>query len=223
MIKQLKDHYLHEIVEAAPPFGRDAKDRLNDALSRLTDLYTKCVTRGDKAAAKQQLQLHQRENIAWERDTVWRQMIGSERRGGENGTPKAIVPSAIKEAKAAIIDIETPIGRFRVTRRKLFMLAAIVVLIILLNVQTVEGVEANRCFAILVFCTIMWATEVGPVFAWSAAHMADKMPGYTTIRYVYVGTSAPCDAARHSECRWCQVVHTRRYKVRRSLLIAGGV
>ena len=156
---ELKDRYLHNVVEVSPPFTQPAKDRLNDNINRLLDLYAKCVSRGDKTAARQQLRLHQRENIAWERDTVWRQMIGRQRRG-EDSTQGVLGATLVQGPEPTVVDIPTPVGRFKITKRLIFKVAALAVFILLLNVQVVKGGEANRCFAILTFCTILWATEV---------------------------------------------------------------
>lgn len=159
-IAQLKDKYLHDAVETALPFTQASKDHLNDAINRLVELYAKCVTQGDKSTAREQLRLHQRENIAWERDTVWRQMIGRERRG--EGDP-TIPPGAtlVQEPEPSLVDIPTPVGKFKLKKRHIFIVIAVAVFALLLNIQTVKGEEANRCFAVLVFCTILWATEVG--------------------------------------------------------------
>ena len=156
---ELKDRYLHNVVEVSPSFTQAAKNRLNDNIDRLLDLYAKCVTRGDEAAARQQLRLHQRENIAWERDTVWRQMIGQQRRG-EADTQDVLGASLVKGPEPTVMDIPTPVGRFKITKRNILKVAAVAIFIVLLNVQVVEGEEANRCFAILTLCTILWATEV---------------------------------------------------------------
>lgn len=117
------------------------------------------MTRGDRTLAKQQLQLYQRENIAWERDTVWRQMIAQERRGQDEDEPTAIA-SLLKKPGPGLFYIRTPLGRIRVTRKMLWKIVAGVVFVLLLNMNIVVGVEANRCFAILMFCTILWASEV---------------------------------------------------------------
>jgi len=109
--------------------------------------------------AKQQLRLYQRENIAWERDTVWRQMIAQERRGEIEGQPTAIA-SLLKKSGPALFYIRTPVGKIRVTRKMLWKIAAGAIFVALLNVKVVNGVEANRCFAILVLCTVLWASEV---------------------------------------------------------------
>lgn len=148
------------MVENALPFQQSSKDRISDGITCLQNLYAKCVTRGDKAAAVQQLKLHQRENIAWERDTVWRQMIGRERRGEGNGELKAIGATLVTEEEGWLFQVMTPAGRFRLTRKKIYLVAAIAVFIALLNVPVLHQVEANRCFAILLFSTILWATEV---------------------------------------------------------------
>ncbi|KAF8261363.1 SPX domain-containing protein [Lactarius quietus] len=129
-----------------------------------SSLYAKCVTDGDAAAAQRYLKLHLREHIAWERDTVWRQMIGRERRG-ENGTPLgAPLDTTVEKA----FEVSTRVGRVRLGRRKAWVISSALVFATLLNVQTVEGEEANRCFAVLVFATLLWATRFAiPLFVTS--------------------------------------------------------
>jgi phosphate transporter len=157
---ELKDRYLHNVVEVSPPFTRTAKDRLDVNINRLLDLYAKCVTHGDKSAARQQLRLHQRENIVWERDTVWRQMIGQQRRGEADNTQDVTGATLVQGPEPTVVDIPTPVGRFKITKRSIFKVVAVAVFVLLLNVQVVKGREANHCFAILILCTILWATEV---------------------------------------------------------------
>lgn len=151
---------MHEFVENALPFERASKDKVGDAIGAIQNLYAKCITHGDKIAALQQLKLHQRENIAWERDTVWRQMIGRERRGENNGEVNVIGATLITDDPTSLIAIPTPVGRFKLTQKKIFLVIAVAVFVALLNVEILSEPEANRCFAILVFSTIMWATEV---------------------------------------------------------------
>lgn len=149
------------------PFTEQSKSTLNAAILRLETLYTKCVTRGDHAQALQQLKLNQRENIAWERDTIWRQMIGRARRGasgvdseediGALGGAVLLVP----DKSNGIWSYYSPLGRFKLTGKKISLTIAVTVLAVLLNVQTLDSPAANSCFAVLVFSTIMWATEVG--------------------------------------------------------------
>jgi phosphate transporter len=151
-------------VGETPPFNQESKDHLNEGITQLVTFYTKCVTHGDGELAKQQLKLHQRENIAWERDTVWRQMIGRQRRGEDDGSGGILAAGGtlIKETEEGelVADIQTPVGKLTLTKHNIYLLVALSVFIVLLNVQTMSTVEASRCFAILVFCTILWATEV---------------------------------------------------------------
>ncbi|KAI0667948.1 Sodium/sulfate symporter [Trametes maxima] len=164
----LQDRYLHGVVEQAVPFQQTTKDRLNGKISQLVELYSRCVTKGDTIEGRRQLKLHQREHIAWERDTVWRQMISQARRGaGEDGGMMTMGGSLIVEPTRGLLDIQTPIGRVKLTSKALYALVALVVFIVLLNVQVVDGVEANKCFAVLVFATILWATEAIPLFVTS--------------------------------------------------------
>ncbi|KAH9948583.1 Sodium/sulfate symporter [Amylocystis lapponica] len=165
---ELQDQYLHDVVEQAGPFTQASKDKLDGTIHVLLSLYTKCVTRGDFTAAQRQLKMHQREHIAWERDTVWRQMIGSARRGeGDSPGPHTLGGSLVLEPEKGLLNVQTPAGRIKFTPKHLYMAVAVAVFIILLNVQTVDGIEANRCLAILVFATILWASEAIPLFVTS--------------------------------------------------------
>lgn len=157
---QLKDRYLHDVVEHAPPFTQASKDKIAAALHKLLHLYAHCVTKEDVSAAQRQLKLHQREHIAWERDTVWRQMIGRERRGEVDGDSETVGGTLAVQQEAKAVQIPTPLGRLKLKRRHLWKAVAVTVFLTLLRVQSVDGEEANRCFAILVFATILWASEV---------------------------------------------------------------
>ncbi|KAF8468533.1 SPX-domain-containing protein [Russula ochroleuca] len=159
----LQAHYLHDILEPTPAFDQASRARIADAQSALVHLYAKCVMDGDTAAAQRYLKLNLREHIAWERDTVWRQMIGRERRG-EGGTPLG-APVDTTEEKA--FEVHTRVGRVRLSRRKTWIIISALIFAILLNVSIVEGDEANRCFAVLVFATLLWATEAIPLFVTS--------------------------------------------------------
>ncbi|KAG1842498.1 SPX domain-containing protein [Suillus subalutaceus] len=164
---ELKDRYMHEVVETSAPFTEESKARMSDAIARLTDLYAKCVTSGDKSAAQQQLKLYQRENIAWERNTVWRQMIGQQRHGTINGLDALAGATLVQQEESSLIDVPTPLGSLKLTKKGVSFTVALVVFIALLKMDIVAGEEANKCFAVLVFSTILWATEAIPLFVTS--------------------------------------------------------
>ncbi|KAJ6578119.1 SPX domain-containing protein [Mycena capillaripes] len=173
---ELKDSYMHASVEPSAPFTATSRATLTALTNELVDIYAKCVTRGDRPLAKQQLRLHQRENIAWERDTVWRQMIGRERRG-DGDVMGATGASLVQEELEEDLLLKPrglgyiPLGfaglRVRVTKKKIALVIAIAVFVALLNTKTVDDPEANRCYAVLMFCTLLWATEAIPLFVTS--------------------------------------------------------
>ncbi|KAI0077806.1 Sodium/sulfate symporter [Panus rudis PR-1116 ss-1] len=172
---ELKDRYLHDVVEQSTPFTQVTRDKLNNTISLLVSLYAKCVTHGDQALAKRQLRLHQREHIAWERDTVWRQMIRSARRGDGEG-PRGIETlggTLVIEEEKGFLDVQTPAGRVKITTKQIYLIISVIVFVVLLNVNVIEGQdgdareEANKCFAVLTFATLLWATEAIPLFVTS--------------------------------------------------------
>ncbi|EIN03935.1 Sodium/sulfate symporter [Punctularia strigosozonata HHB-11173 SS5] len=158
---QLKDRYLHDVVDESRPFTQSSRDTLDHTLADLQNLYAKCVCRGDAEAARRELRLHQREHIAWERDTVWRTMINQARRGGDDGVGH---PTIVADEKPSAV---VSVGKLQVSKKMIAAAISVLVGLVLLNVQVVEGVAANRCLAILVFSTIMWATEAIPLFVTS--------------------------------------------------------
>ncbi|KAL4062174.1 SPX domain-containing protein [Scleroderma citrinum] len=166
LYNELQDRYLRGVVEEAVPFTQNTKDKLNSAINQLVALYAKCVTHGDHSAAHQQLKLYVRENIAWERNTVWRQMIGQERRGALS--PDAVVLATVPGyEEKGVLRMKTPFGHLKLKLKYIHLLMATSVFILLLNVKMVDNAEANKCLAILVFSTILWATEAIPLFVTS--------------------------------------------------------
>jgi len=172
-----------EVVEKAAPFLPAAREEVAAALVRLTDLYAKCVTGGDVTQAAKQLRVHQREHVVWERDTVWRRMLGRQRFGSADG-PAAVAPAEDTTAAAQSIGtLPTPVGKVYITRKRISLLVAFLVFIIMLNVPSVDNKEANRCLAILILATILWATEVTSL---SLDYLRSDTPGagYPPVRYV---------------------------------------
>lgn len=163
----LQGRYMHDVVEDAVPFTRNSKDKLNGAINQLIGLYAKCVTSGDSSAALQELKLHLRENIAWERNTVWRQMIGQERRGAL-GTDATIAGAMVVDyEEKGLVKIRMPLGYIKLTTKQFCLILAVAVFVTLLNIKIVDNAEANKCFAILVFSTVLWASEAIPLFVTS--------------------------------------------------------
>ena len=93
-------------------------------------------------------------------------MIGKERRGESDGQMKALGGS-IDSPDDPLVAVPTPVGRLRITNKGISLLFAVATFTALLNLKVVDGETPNRCFAILVFSTILWATEAIPLFVTS--------------------------------------------------------
>lgn len=125
-------------------------------------------------------------------------MIGRERRGeGEGGAPAA-GGTLVTDDASNLLQVPTPVGAFKLTTKKICLVISVAVLVTLLNVTILPTVEANRCFAILVFSTLMWATEVRGLLVFEPIFLLGFLQGNTAICDVSSCSSAACDASRHS-------------------------
>lgn len=134
-------------------------------------LYRRVVVAGDEELAKEQLRAQLRERIVVDRETVWSQMV-SDRRG--QGIFRSVEPDehvpAFERPKRGL---RTPCGRLAFpswfTTRGFIFCIAFATLIGIIWAQPFVRVEESNCLAMLVFCTILWATEAIPLFVTSLA------------------------------------------------------
>ena len=174
--RELRQHYLSERVEKEYPFLFETREALSERIAAVEEIYARVCTDGDVLEAQKELKLHLREHVVWERNTVWREMIGIERKaqaaglglrstllGGRKSTEEAIDEGMTE------IEIPTPAGRLKLPRwcpRWLFsasmatLIICFAVFLILLYTPTFQSVEQSNCLAMLVFVSILWATEV---------------------------------------------------------------
>ncbi|EIE75509.1 hypothetical protein G6F46_005372 [Rhizopus delemar] len=150
----LKRYYTSNYVMTAYPFQAVTKSRLNERIQQTERAYAILATYNDLDQAIEELKTHLREHIVWERNTVWRDLIGQERRTQTVG----VKPTSIY----------TPFGTLQITREQVmsyfYLIVCLVVFIVLLKVELFDTVEQNRCLAILVFASMLWAGEVMPLF-----------------------------------------------------------
>jgi len=96
-----------------------------------------------------------------DRETVWSQMVSGHR---GQGIFRSVEPELLVTGGETKRSFRTPLGRFRVpdwfSAKGLIFGLACGVLAIIVAVQPFERVEESNCLAMLVFCTILWATEV---------------------------------------------------------------
>ncbi|KAN0064002.1 low-affinity phosphate transporter [Thecaphora frezii] len=172
----LKDRYLGEVVRAAKPFLQETMQRLDDNIAQLVQFYAKVVTNGDADAALQYLKTHLREQVVWQRNTVWREMIGIERRAQGAALERTVMGSTKRAdyEPAKPTRLWTPCGAITLpswlsvsTLHLVIAFTALVSLLKAPGLRFFDRVEEQNCLAMLVFCTVLWATEVIPLFVTS--------------------------------------------------------
>eukprot|EP00736_Rhodelphis_marinus_P008619 Rmarinus@m.13607 len=143
-LSALKDTYL-KVVESYP-FKTSKK--LDMFLDRLEDNFAKICFNGNRRAATAELSSLVREHIVWERNTVWQDMVREER-------------------KVDSVHREVPVDRRTVTIKIVALLAGLIAFAFLVTSSLFDTQAERNCLAILVFCAVLWAFEVIPLFATS--------------------------------------------------------
>ncbi|KAJ4369241.1 low-affinity phosphate transporter [Neocucurbitaria cava] len=181
--RKLKSHYLNKYVYPAYPFQQSTMERLSHNLDRMEYAYSQICTKGDVAEAKRELRLHLREHVVWERNTVWREMIGIERKAqaanigisqtllGQDTTGGKIRRQG-DDLEPDMKEVDTPIGRYRcpqwlISRTFWMLVACIAIFAVLLVVPIMKKPEQQNCLAMVVFVSLLWATEAIPLFVTS--------------------------------------------------------
>ncbi|KAF9878491.1 SPX domain-containing protein [Colletotrichum karsti] len=180
--KELRPKYMSANVDSAYPFKVESIKTIEENISKIEKAYAEIVTQGDENLAKRDLRSHLREHVVWERNTVWRDMIGMERRAeaaslgrtllGRDGMSGSRRLQGDDELAPITKEVVTPMGRFVVptwvaSTPLLTLLIAITVFMLLLFIPIMEKPEQQNCLALIVFVSILWATEAIPLFVTS--------------------------------------------------------
>ncbi|KAK5132042.1 hypothetical protein LTR08_000379 [Meristemomyces frigidus] len=182
--RNLKSNYVKKNVKPAYPFLPTTLENLTDHLTHVEQAYASIVTHADLEAARQELRLHLREHVVWERNTVWREMIGIERKAqaanmgirqtilGQDNDPKKARLQGDDSSDGATKEVQTPVGRYRCPRFLVSgtfwaLVACIAVFCVLVFVPIMEKPEQQNCLALVVFVSLLWATEAIPLFVTS--------------------------------------------------------
>jgi phosphate transporter len=175
--RSLKSKYIETFVSPAYPFRPETMAHIEENIQRMEKAYADVVTQGEVDVAKRELRLHLREHVVWERNTVWREMIGIERKaqaanlglrrtllGADNDPSKARLQGDDDQI-ADMKELTTPVGRMRcpawLFSSTMFTLVIIVaIFFVLLNIRIMKKKEEQNCLAMLAFVSLLWATEV---------------------------------------------------------------
>ncbi|OOF97207.1 hypothetical protein ASPCADRAFT_206030 [Aspergillus carbonarius ITEM 5010] len=181
--RNLRREYVNSIVSPAYPFTDSTMSLVDDNINKVEEVYANVVTTGNLPLAKRELRLHLREHVVWERNTVWREMIGIERKaqaanvgirrtllGGDEDPSRARRQGDEQEAMPKVL--RTPFGAIQIPQWLCSLSFGTLVFIllvfaILLSAPIMEKPEQQNCLAMLVFVSLLWATEVIPLFVTS--------------------------------------------------------
>lgn len=180
--RRLRPRYMDAFVNTAYPFRPDTTKGLEERISQIVQAYTVIVTNGDGDTAIRDLRSHLREHVVWERNTVWRDLIGMERRAeaaslghtllGRDTDPQKTRLQGDDEIILPIKEITTPLGRFfcptwLLTSTTYTLILIVALFFAMLYIPIMEKPEQQNCLAMLVLVSLLWATETLPLFVTS--------------------------------------------------------
>jgi phosphate transporter len=175
--RDLRPYYLAERVEKQYPFLATTRDTLNEKINGVEGVYARICTDEDISEAHKELKRHLREHVVWERNTVWRDMIGIERKAQSAALGfRSTLLGRQKETDALPevsrdVCIRTPVGNVTLPRwcpgwlfsvNMATLVIAFAIFFSLLYIPLFESVEQSNCLAMLAFVSVLWATEVLP-------------------------------------------------------------
>ena len=157
----LRTQYLKKMVLDSRPFMPQTIDLLRSQIERVERIYADAFCNGNTAIAVRQMKTHLRDQITYDRNTVWKDMVGQERK-----TLDAHVNSVTPPKSYSI-----PFTQHRIPTETahniICFLLSVILFAVLLNVNTFGDTQENYCFALLLFAAVMWATEAIPLYATS--------------------------------------------------------
>ncbi|KAL2132815.1 hypothetical protein VTI74DRAFT_3247 [Chaetomium olivicolor] len=180
--RRLRPKYMGTYVDTAYPFRPETTKGLEERISKVVQAYTAVVTNGDADTAIRDLRSHLREHVVWERNTVWRELIGMERRAeaaslghtllGRDTDPQKMRLQGDDEIVLPTKEITTPLGRFvcptwLLTGPTLSLVVIIALFFAILYIPIMERPEQQNCLAMLILVSLLWATESLPLFVTS--------------------------------------------------------
>ena len=179
--RNLRPKYLKETVEVQYTFKQETTTSMNDKIAQIEQLYANLNTGGNIDHAKRELRLDLREHVVWERNTVWRDMIGIERKAqaANLGVRRTMLgvdddhkQGDAGEGQPLTKEVETPIGRYTLPKFILqstlwYLIIIFAIFMVLLFVPIMELPEQQNCLAMVVFVSLLWATEVSHLLYFS--------------------------------------------------------
>lgn len=178
----LRPVYIQQVIEKAYPFLSATQETLNRAIESVEEFYSRNNTNSDVDVARKELRLHLREHIIWERNTVWRDMIGIERKaqaaqlsGGALLLGDGITYKGRLQGDDLSVNtkaLRTPVGTLYVplwlcNTTFVLLFSSFSIFFGILYTPILENIEQQNCLALLILVSLLWATEAIPLFVTS--------------------------------------------------------
>lgn len=172
MYASIKEEYLASLPRKSYIFRPSTIDNVTHHIENVALIYS-VFTGGNLNLAKDELRSNLREYVVWERNTVWRDMIGMERQSqaAHGQTNTRLGDSLDKEDEKFNI----PLGaghKLSVSKKvlssngfKIFLIT--VITYTLLRHSPFTDPPQRSCFAVLVCASMLWASEAIPLFTTS--------------------------------------------------------
>ncbi|KAK9474681.1 Sodium:sulfate symporter transmembrane region-domain-containing protein [Dipodascopsis tothii] len=173
LMRNLQQTYLDDPVGVSYPFLDSTRQLLADKIDAVVRIYATVSTGGDAAAARTELRLHLREYVVWERSTVWREIIGMEKKALKMGlTNQGLLTKGEETVKLVPLRLRTPLGTLNLPRQifnstSLILAFVVAVFVTIVLLPIFDSPEQRNCLAILVAASMLWASEVIPLFVTS--------------------------------------------------------
>lgn len=165
----IKSDYLQNLENNYYVFKKSTFDGLNFKIDQIIKLYS-IFTHDDMNESKLELGTNLREKVVFERNTVWRDMIGIERKS-QAAYAKADSSTLMKPVEPWKIPLgagrEIVIPLYLTSLKALKSVLIILVTLTLCNYSPFDDEQQKNCFAVLICCSLLWATETIPLFSTS--------------------------------------------------------
>lgn len=157
----LRDTFMDDTVIKAYPFTADAQTALREHMESVVYAYGLASGYSNIEHALGDLKKCLREEVVWERNTVWRDMIANERMVNAVGVQSPDLDQTAEDGVS--INPLKPRKMTNTQRQLLKMAVCTAVFGIVWAVPAFDGVEQQRCWAMLVYVSLLWATEALPL------------------------------------------------------------
>jgi hypothetical protein len=172
-------------VNLCTPFLGTSKTQLDQVIDIVVHLYASVATQGNLDIAKQKLAGYVHERVVFYRNTIWKDMIESERRKESVGLKPAVISDESGDLfKTYQVQFFGQSWTVPILPKKLsLVLAGMAAFGLLILFPVFSAPEQNNCFAILVFVSYLWALEVSfshfMSLCFSKSHLPIKKNSYS--------------------------------------------